>query len=193
METCNKSLGHRSFSFTGPTEWNSIVTKRSSPLPVCLFILVSLKNLPLHICAQLNSHWSYLFQVCVCVCACVCVRERERQTERVCVCMHVWVHECVCVCVIQYIYVISVCVCVCDPVHLCNFSQFFCEACKARCAHPAWVRYRAIKIHLLLLLLTWSPKIVCSTCMSPHLWHSVVHTVRIDLSFIFKHWIGVTG
>ena len=47
----------------------------------------------------------------------------------------------------------KMCVSVCDPVHLifCRFLLFVCEACKARCAHPAWVRYRAIKIHLLLL------------------------------------------
>ena len=50
--------------------------------------------------------------------------------------------SCVCLCVHAY-----------DPVHLCHFWLFVCEACKAQCAHPAWVRYHAIKIHLLLLLL----------------------------------------
>ena len=42
--------------------------------------------------------------------------------------------------------------CVCDPVHLCHFLLFVCEACEARCTHPTWVRYSAIKIQLLLLL-----------------------------------------
>ena len=78
----------------------------------------------------LACHGLTFFQMCVCVCVCVCVREREceRETERVCVCVR-------------------------DPVHFCNFLLFVWEACKARCAHPAWVRYCAIKIHLLLLLL----------------------------------------
>ena len=44
-----------------------------------------------------------------------------------------------------------VCVCVCDPVHLCHFLLFVCETCTAWCAHPACARYRAIKMHLLLL------------------------------------------
>ena len=44
-----------------------LITIRCTPFPVCLFIEVSLKNLPLQIGLQLSSHWSYLFQVCVCV------------------------------------------------------------------------------------------------------------------------------
>ena len=60
-----------------------------------------------------------------------------------------WFCLSVCVCVCE----VYVCVCVCDPVHLCHVLLFACKACKAWCAHPAWVRYHAIKIHLLLLLL----------------------------------------
>ena len=47
-----------------------LFTIRRSPFPVCLFDQVSLKNLPLQICWQLNSHWSDLLK-CVCVCVCV--------------------------------------------------------------------------------------------------------------------------
>ena len=45
------------------------------------------------------------------------------------------------------------CVCVCMIQYICHFLLFVSEACKARCAHPAWERYHAIKIYLLLLLL----------------------------------------
>ena len=43
-----------------------------------------------------------------------------------------------CMCAIKYIYVFFV-------------LLFVCEACKVRCAHLAWVRYHAIKTHLLLI------------------------------------------
>ena len=92
-----KSFGHKSFSFTGPKQWNSLPHDvRHSQSVLKTYLFKSAYNLT-------PTGLNYLFSS-----ACVCV-------------------------------------CVCDRVHLCHVLLFVCEACKARCAHPAWVRCRAIK------------------------------------------------